>query len=190
MNKFLLILSLTIISFSACYSQKQAQKLDWKEFVSDEGKFKATFPDVPKRFVEELDKQDGKFQSYRFEIELPRKWFAVSYYDTENSVTLNEDQLNARYDYLRDETLKLPKYKYELMSERKISVNGKLGRETIFKVNNSTILTTRMYRVGNRFFQVSTTIHSLTADEAAKNDANRFLDSFQLIEDGSKNNGS
>ncbi len=76
------------------------------------------------------------------------------------------------------------------MSERKISVNGKLGRETIFKVNNSTILTTRMYRVGNRFFQVSTTIHSLTADEAAKNDANRFLDSFQLIEDGSKNNGS
>ncbi len=80
MNKFWLILSLTIISFSACYSQKQAQKLDWKEFVSDEGKFKATFPDVPKRFVEELDKQDGKFQSYRFEVELPRKWFAVSYY--------------------------------------------------------------------------------------------------------------
>jgi len=63
-----------------------------------------------------------------------------------------------------------------------ISVNGKLGRETIFKVNNSTIFTTRIYRVENRFFQVSTTIHSLTADEAAKNDANRFLDSFQLIE--------
>lgn len=178
MNKVWVILTLLLISFSACDAQNRVLQPDWKELVSEEGKFKATFPGTPKTSVDKIVAETEKTPNGSFEVQLPQRWFGISYQDSSKS--LERDQVKARYDYLRDETLKLPNTK--LVTEREISLSGSLGREIVITLNK-TIITNRMYLIGNRLFQITTTISPpLTEDKEVKKDSDRFLDSFQLTE--------
>lgn len=180
MHRFWLVLTIVLLLSSACKAQNKGQNFNWKEFVSVEGKFKVSFPDVPKKFNHEINEKLGKRQSYSFEVSFPQTGFAVTYQDLPNLPAMNQDSLKLLQDNLREKSLKETNSK--LISERNIWLDGKLGRETVVKINNQ-ILIHRMYFTGNRQFQIVTSIDSsLSTNEEIINAVNKFLDSFQLIE--------
>ena len=169
--------------FSACNAQNKAQNFDWKEFVSDEGKFKVTFPVVPTKSVKETAGGISKVQSTRFEVSLlePEIYFGVLYADFPTAPSMNQEALRAYYDKYRDALQKASDA--ELISERDIYVNGNLGRELVLKSKKQIIVTQQNYLIGTRSFQVMTTAKSSLMENAKiKKDVNKFLDSFQFIE--------
>lgn len=183
MNKCWLVLIIAFLLFSACNAQNKGQKFDWKEFVSEEGKFKATFPVVPTKSVKETDGGISKIQSTRFEVSLaePEIYFGVLYADFPNAPTMNQNALRANYDKIRDGFSKV--VDTELISERDVWVNEKLGRELVLKDIKQIVVTHRMYLIGNRQYQVTTTIKSsLMKDAEIKRSIDKFFDSFQLVE--------
>ncbi len=183
MKIFWLVLTVVFLLFSACKAQNKTRNFDWKEFVSDEGKFKATFPFIPVKTVKEIDGGTGKIQTTRFEISLsePEIYFGVLYADYPNAPTMNEDALRTNYDNVRDGFSKAGNGK--LTSDRDVWANGKLGREIVFDFDNKTIVTYRTYLIGTRQFQVITsTKASLIKDAEIKRSIDKFLNSFQFVE--------
>ena len=170
-----------MLSFSLCYGQTQGEKLNWKDFASDELKFKAAFPGVPKATVDALDAKLGKRFAHWFIVTLPQRFFGVSVTDFPNlPLMLKEDQLKANYDNLRDGVIKQTGFK--LVSERDIRLGEQFGRE-ITLTNDKEIIKNRMYLVRQRLFQSITTMQtSLAKDDTAQKDAVKFLDSFQFVE--------
>ncbi len=75
-----------------------------------------------------------------------------------------------------------------LISERDIWLKGRLGREVIVKRGsflnlNNQIDTYRFYLVGDRVFQLNTSIKSSQMKDAENaGNIQKFLDSFQIIE--------
>ena len=135
------------------------------------------FPGVPEKFTEEV-KND---KSHRFEVTLPKKWFAVSYYDSSNSSILNEKELKARYDFIRDGMVKLPDVKQ--VGEREIQLGENLGREIIYSIKGH-LVTSRIYLIRHRLFQATTTISPpLIDDTITKSESDKFLDSFRYTEE-------
>lgn len=185
-NKLCLSVCLIVLAISACHGQKPGEQVVWKEFVSEAGKFKATFPGIPKEDIEELDAKLGKRYTHWTEVLLPHKQFAVSYTDYQSLPGMNQEQLKANYDNLRD--LMLTQSNIKLVSERELWLKGRLGRELIFNGPNA-VATSRMFLIGNRLYQAITTIEMpLTENEEAKKEAIRFLDSFQFDESPSNKN--
>ena len=171
---------MVFLLFSACNAQNKGQSSIWKEFVSVEGKFKVMFPDIPKKSNKEIVGKLGKRQSYSFEVSSTPTAFAVTYQDLPNLPTTNQDSLKFLHDNLRDKALKETNSK--LISGREIWLDGKLGRELIVTIDNQ-ILTNRMYFVGNRQFQLTTSVDSsISTNEEIVSAVNTFLDSFQIIE--------
>jgi hypothetical protein len=178
MNKFWLISMLVFLLFSV----SQAQNTDWKEFVSEEGRFKAAFPFVPVKSVKEMDAGNGKIESIRFEISLaePEIYFGVWYVDFPNAPTMNEEMLRANYNALRNGYKQNPNF--ELLGEREVRVNGKPGLELTMKTGNSTAKS-QTFWLGKRNFQIITIVKSsLFSDANIQKNMNKFLDSFQFIE--------
>jgi hypothetical protein len=182
MNKFWLVLTIIFLLFSGCKRQSKSESLNWKEFVSDEGKFKATFPVNPTKTVKETDVPSGKLQNTRFESSSvePVIYFGVWYADHSNVPNMNQDALRINYDNIRDVFAKAPNT--ELLSEKEVWVNEKLGRELTLKTGNQTAKN-RMFLVGNRQYQLITSTNSSVMEDAeAQRTINKFLDSFQLVE--------
>ena len=181
MSKFISVSFLIIVSFSLCYGQKQSEKSEWKDFASEELKFKATFPGIPNATVDGLDAKLGKTYARWFIVTLPHRFFGVSVSDFPNlPLMLREDQLKTNYDNLRDGVIKQTGLK--LVSERDIRLGEQYGRE-ITLTNDKEILTNRLYLVRQRLFQSITTMQTSQAkDEGAQKDTLKFLDSFQFVE--------
>lgn len=177
MSKIGFIFFLIALSFSVSYGQK----IEWKEFLSDDLKFKATFPGTPKTSVDALDAKLGKRYAHWFIVNLPQRFFGVSVTDFPNlPLMLKQDELKANYDNLRDGVIKQTGLK--LVSERDIQLGEQFGREIIL-TNDKEIVKNRMYLVRQRLFQSITTMQaSLTKDEAVQTDATKFLDSFQFVQ--------
>lgn len=179
MNKSWLVLTTVFLLFSACNAQNKGQKFDWKEFVSDEGKFKATFPVIPTKSVKETDLGSGKLQTIRFEVSLakPEIYFGVLYADFPNAPIMNQDALKTNYDTVRDGFSKAANTK--LISERDVWANGKLGRELVLNIEDGIVIY-RTYLIEKRQFQlITSTNSSLMKDREIKKSIDKFLDSFQ-----------
>ena len=173
---------MSLFLFSACKGQNKTINFEWKEFVSEEGGFKATFPFNPVKSIKETDGGNRKIQSVRFEISLaePEIYLGVMYADFPNVPEMNEEVFRTYYDNIRN-GFKIAK-DTELISERDVRVNGKLGRELTLKGGNQ-ITKYRTYLIGNRQFQVITsTTSNLMNTASIEKDVNKFLDSFQLLE--------
>ena len=68
------------------------------------------------------------------------------------------------------------------MSQRDVSLNGKLGRELIV-IFKETYITYRFYFIENRMFQAVTGVSVSHKDyKEVQQRTNKFLDSFQAIE--------
>lgn len=182
MSRFVSSLFLIMLSFSLCYGQTQSEKPNWKDFASDELKFKAAFPGTPKATVDALDAKLGKRYAHWFIVTLPHRFFGVSVTDFPNlPLMMKEDQLKANYDNLRDGVIKQTGFK--LVSERDIQLGEQFGREIVLS-SDKEMIKNRMFLVRQRLFQSITTMQmSLTKDEAAQKDAVKFLDSFQFVQD-------
>jgi hypothetical protein len=184
-NKVWLILLIISFLFVACNSSNKNQVFVWKEFVSEDGQFKATFPMEPKEVVEENEWNNMKVPTHRFEV-FTRIYFGVRYSDFPNSTAANSDNFKYIYDYQRDLTLKLANAR--LVEEKDIWMNKNLGREiivsrkTFFDLFNQTDIY-RFFQIGNRTFQLNTSGLSFSEDAEVDKDAYRFLNSFQVIEE-------
>ena len=183
MSKYWFAPIIIILIFSGCNIQNK--KFNWKEFVSDEGRFKVMFPDIPKTSVEENDWKDVSISTYKFEV-FSQIYFSVRYSDYRNSSDgLDKDKLKYLYDYQRDFALKVDKS--ELISEKDIWVGENLGREivvsrkTFFNLFKA-INTYRFYSIEGRTFQLNASTQTFNYDIKAIKDINRFFDSFEYIE--------
>src|SRR5215203_17977 len=101
-NKSWLILTMVSLLFYACNAQNRSQTPEWKEFISEEGKFKATFPGIPVKTVKEKDSPNGKIQNPWFEVSLPKSYFAIWYLDLPRESDFNQEELKTYYDDIRD----------------------------------------------------------------------------------------
>ena len=182
MNKLWLILTFIFLLGLSVNAQVKKEKLEWKELVSQTGRFRATFPFVPEISVNEQTTSAGKLLRHSY-IASPTGSeiaFGVIYADILNPPKSDEASLKARYDYIRDGFV--TKAKYELIREREIRVNGKLGRELIMKSEDG-ITHYQTFIVGIRSYQVLVAIdETLKENTEIKAKINKFLDSFQLIE--------
>jgi hypothetical protein len=179
MKKFLLIFIAVFLTFSACKAQVKSADFDWKEFVSEEGKFKAKFPTTPEQTIRTSPLGDGKIKYPKIELSLPQINFSISYGDIPDLRSLNDEELKEYYSYLRTQTIRLNNS--QLVSERSIMIDEKAGHEFIEKRNNKTV-THRMLLVENRLYQIGTEIDtSLEDDDEVRKIVEVFLSSFQII---------
>lgn len=183
MRKLCLVLTVIFLLASACNVQNKGGNFVWKEFVSDEGKFKTEFPGVPISSVEEIEWGETKLPSYRFEVFSPM-YLGVTYTNYPKPASASRDELKRIYDYQRDLMLKWTDS--ELISERDIWLGENLGREIVFKTEtflifNNRISHSRFYSIGNRTYQLNTSFNAIFRDASAEQNANKFLDSFELI---------
>lgn len=193
MNKFYLTLITFCLFFSACNVSptpsalqsnmpvvQPAKKIEWKEFVSEEGRFKVTFPDTPRQSFKENETQAGKVKTTIFSAALTEDYFEVRYGDFPAEPDVDRNNLKSYYDFIRDNTLKLQPS--TLLSERDLSLNGKPGRELVINLNE-TYTKYRLFLIGNRIFQTTTRVGiSRKDDSEVQERSNKFLDSFQIIE--------
>lgn len=183
MSKYWFTPIIIILLFSSCNIRNK--KFNWKEFVSDEGRFKVMFPNTPKKSVEENEWKDGSVSTYKFEV-FSQIYFSVRYSDYRNSSDdLGKEKLKYIYDYQRDFALKVDKS--ELISEKDIWVGENLGREivvsrkTFFNLFEA-INTYRFYLIKGRTFQLNASTQASNYDSNANKNINRFFDSFEFIE--------
>lgn len=178
MKKVSLVLILIFLSLSACQAQVKNQSLDWKEFVSEEGKFKAVFPLTPEQSIRTSPLGDGKIQYPKVEVSLPQMNFSIYYGDIPDLRNLNLEELKEYYIYLRDTTLKLNNS--QLMDESEITINERQGYEFVENRNNK-IVTYRLLLIKNRLYQLKTEVDSsLKNEKEVKENVMKFFNSFQI----------
>lgn len=180
MSKIWLVLTMVFLFFSACNTQNKSRNFDWKEFISEEGKFKATFPAIPIKSATKGGKDDQiPIDKYEVFFDEPFIYFGVWCKDFPAKSSMTQDEFKTEYDDIQNRMLK---DKAELVSSRDIWINGKLGRELVYK---SGILTTkyRVYSIGNRGYElITSTKSSLLEDTDVEISVDKFLDSFQPID--------
>lgn len=195
MKKFYLALIILTPLFSACSFSisphspppkpgieppPAIKKIEWKEFVSEEGRFKILFPGIPRQTFKENDTQAGKAKTTIFELPLSEDYFEIRYGDFPAEPDVNQNDLKPYYDFIRDNTLRLQQS--TLLSERDISINGKLGRELVTNYNG-TYIRHWLFLIGRRMYQASTRVEiSRKDDSQIQERSNKFLDSLQFLE--------
>ncbi len=156
------------------------KKTEWKEFVSEEGKFKIIFPGIPRQTFKENDTQGGKVKTTVFDVALTKDYFEVRYGDFPAEPDVNQNDLRPYYDFIRDNTLRLQQS--TLLRERDISINGMLGRELVTNYNG-TYIRHWLFLIGRRMYQASTRVEiSRKDDPQIQERSNKFLDSLQFLE--------
>ncbi|HEX8733788.1 MAG TPA: hypothetical protein VF721_00560 [Pyrinomonadaceae bacterium] len=183
MSRFGLILIFIALGWTVNFGQKQIQsgEPEWKEFASEEFKFKAAFPGVPKASVDELDAKSGKIYAHWFIVTLPGRFYGVSVTDYRNlPLMLKEDELKKNYTALIADIVKAKGLK--LLGEKDLRLGGQFGHEVVL-TNEKEILIQRMFLVRQRLYQVITTMpEAASKDEKTRRGADRFLDSFRFAE--------
>jgi hypothetical protein len=180
MKKVSLILVLIFLSLSACGSEVKNQILDWKEFVSEDGRFKAVFPLTPEQSIRTSPLGNGKIQHPKVEVSLPQMNFSIYYGDIPDLKDLNLEELKEYYIYLQNTTLKLNNS--QLIDEREVTIDEKRGYEFVESRNNK-LVKYRLLLIKNRLYQLKTEIDSdLKSDNEAKENMEKFFNSFQIIE--------
>ena len=179
MSRFGLILIFIALGLTVGFAQQQVERApERKEFASEEFKFKAAFPGVPKASVSELDAAPGKRYAHWFIVTLPGRFYGVSVTDFPKlPLMVKEDELKKNYAALVEGIMK--KMGLRLLEEKDLRLGGQFGREAIL-ANETEIVINRMFLVRQRLYQVITTMPNASKDEKARREADRFLDSFQF----------
>lgn len=180
---------LLCVCFSACsFSStienpppvKKEKEIEWKEFVSEEGRFKIVFPGIPRQSFKENDTPNGKVKTTIFDLPLKGDYFEVRYGDFPAEPDVDYNNLKPYYDFIRDNTLKLQSS--TLLNEQDVFLNGKLGRELVTNFNG-TYIRHRLFLVGRRMYQTSTRVEISHKDNLEIQErSNKFIDSFQIME--------
>ncbi|HVG32984.1 MAG TPA: hypothetical protein VM911_07890 [Pyrinomonadaceae bacterium] len=124
----------------------QNAKDDWRELISEEGRFKIKFPGEP---VEEVNKF-GTTTIHDFKVVKPAVEWRISYADDENFA---RDPTSLKETYSRSVD-SLQRENRKLILKKDIYLKNRLGIEFILEDQDS-ISTTRSFLVGQRLYQVS-----------------------------------
>ena len=151
-----------------------APKLEWKEFKSEEGRFKGLMPGTPKTMDQDIPTPLGKVKNHMFLVEVNNDLvYMLSYIDYPDAISNVNPQdilkgvgaaMKAKGDLLSDKELTLGKDKvpgYEV-----------IGNQGAMKMRN------RIFLDKNRMYQV--TLVAKTKDEMTTKDAEKFYDSFEI----------
>jgi len=180
MKKLLILLSYVLLSVCVSYAQVTVHtKLEWREFVSEAGRFKAIFPAEPDTIKSQAG-LNGTIRKTQITAAFPQIAFMLIYADFPGTPAMNDEALRNDYDVVQNGTASVTSSK--LISKRDIWLSGKLGREITLKTG-AQIVKYRLHLIGDRQYQVITSFDAvLENDKQTQINVDRFLQSFQLIE--------
>lgn len=190
-----LLLLLTVSDTGYCFAQSNSPSgqvrggsagtteddlKDWKEFVSEEGRFSVLIPGVPKEVVREIDSPFGKSQGHYFNLSASAD-FGFSY--TQFPVTVEVPEFaNRLLDRARDGIIEGLKGK--LLEEKDINLDGHPGRFIKAELTGGYTYRHKVFIVGSRSYQLVFISRDKGVPPAVlehhESAAKRFLDSLKL----------
>jgi hypothetical protein len=152
----------------------------WKEFSSEQGKFRILFPGTPAEKTQAFPLPSGgttEVRSFSYEQKQPPLLFQVDYYDLPSSEEPPGGAGEAWWDRRREAILS--NLQGGLLEEKVLTLQGHPGREFRFEVPrlDHLILVARVYVVHTRVYRVMVTG---PREQVSAGDVLRFLDSFRL----------
>lgn len=161
-------------------SPKQAEKINWEEFISKEGRLSVLLPSKPTEQTFSINTVVGQIQMHLFaSLGAEGATYTFSYWDVPKLGNTPE-QISSALDAARDSHIK--NLNGELLKEKPISIETNAGREVKAK-NTSAIITSRIYIVKGRLYITSVWLPLAFAEsELSKNNKIKFLDSLKLIQ--------
>ncbi len=192
-----LLLLVTFIGAVECFAQSSGRPgrdgevrkgvagdgLDnWKEFISEEGRFSVLLPGTPKEVVHEIDSPFGKSRGHYFNLTTFAD-FGFSY--TQFPLAVENPELAKRLlDRARDGLLATLEGK--LSEEKEISLDGHPGRFIKAELASGDTYRHKVFIVGSRSYQIVFISRDKGAPPAVlsyhDSAAKKFLDSFKLLQ--------
>jgi hypothetical protein len=149
----------------------------WKEFTSQQGRFKALFPEQPTE--ETKNPPPGVVGNPIYKIYIFRsnkkELFQVLYSDFSDDI-VKKHGTEKLVDTLAKSVA--ADAKGSIQEQHKTSLGNVRGAEVKVGVPNTGIITARVFLSGNRGYQV---VAAMPSEKATSEDVKRFLDSFQLL---------
>jgi hypothetical protein len=175
------VVLLFLLAFpAACKLSNRSSQPVWHDVLSTDGRYGADFPGKEEVSVTSWEWNGVHVKTHQLKVELAQGSYIVRYTDFPISPDTWSDPSQA-YDYQRDKAVSLTNG--VLMSERDLSLEGKLGREFTVRLETGQIDIYRFFLVGSRLYQVNASLNSrFTDDKQAQAIADRFLDSFRIVE--------
>ena len=163
-------------TFKLSIQTTQNAKANWRELISEEGRFKIRFPGEP---VEEVNKF-GSTTIHDFKIIKPAVEWRITYADDEN---FPSDPASLKEAYSRS-TESLQREDRKLVVKKYIYLKNRLGIEFVLEDQDS-ISTTRSFLIGRRLYQVTVKKQKKTSNPVEADlsqEIKGFLDSFNFWE--------
>lgn len=164
-----------------------SESVQWQDFSSSEGGFSISMPGQPTERELPVRGGNGPVSSREFALVLEegKLVYSVNYADFPTiSTELNSSQINLLLEGARDAAVRNLK-NGQLVSDRPIELNGYIGREIEVANPDGFSAKTRLYWVQPRLYMI---VVASTAETGLNREAERFLDSFQLLaEKGAEN---
>jgi hypothetical protein len=158
-------------------SFKLQEPSDWQEYTVKECGFKVVLPGKPSKREKELQGPTGKFSMtmFGFNTGQAMNFYGVYHTNYPSDVPIASD--DSFLDELRDRLL--PTFKGKLISEQKLKLDKRPGRELLIESELHGILRYRIYLDGRRVYQV---VVGGSDTFVKSKDTDKFFDSFKLIE--------
>lgn len=177
-SKSLISVRMASIAFSLClasiYAGAQSKPLQWKEYVSSQGKFSILLPGEPTTGYRPVGADSESSTTYVTNLIVDEKAWTVAYFDLPVAPA-DEPAIQKRFDRTRDHMLKM--YSVKLDKEEKLTLNGLPVRSFTTKPDDQNrVQHTRIYLVGQRVYQVWALARA--GDEAAAG-VKTYFDSFK-----------
>jgi hypothetical protein len=149
---------------------------EWKEFAPKEGRFKVLMPGVPKVYDLDTESDFGKGVLHMHRAQVGKTMYAANYCDF--PAEIKKTPLKQVYDDSRDGAV--ANLEGKLVSEKDIKLGDYPGREIRIDVPEGKLLfRSRVYLVDQRLYQA---VVLGTKEAATSKEADKFLDSFKLVE--------
>lgn len=151
-SKEMLLRSFLIAVAAVLPCVAQSSSLNWKEYVSAQGKFSILFPGQPETGYRPVGADSETSVTYVTNLILDEKAWAVAYFDLPVQPG-DEASVQKLFDRTRDHMLKM--YSARLAKEDKLTVNGQPVRAFKTKPDDQfRVQHTRIYLIGKRIYQV------------------------------------
>ncbi len=155
-SRLLASVRIASVIFSLCLAAicavAQSKPLNWKEYVSSQGKFSILLPGEPTTGYRPVGADSESSTTYVTNLIIDEKAWTVAYFDLP-AAPADEAASQNRFDRTRDHMLKM--YSVKLSKEDNLTFNGLPVRSFTTKPDDGNrIFHTRIYLIGQRVYQV------------------------------------
>lgn len=162
-----LLLTLTLAAFTYGFQTDTG----WSKFEPAGGRFSVLMPGAPEADVKTTDSQYGPYTTHIFTFVSPKGFYLAGWVDYAPTFKFDvQAEINAN----RDNFLK--GINARLLTEKKITLDGNPGIEVTAESNDIKFITTRIYIVGSRPYQLM----ARTNLKEEQGNIDKFLASFKL----------